>query len=290
MKKTYLLMAAVLLAVTAKAEVEFAYEAGAELVSAYLWHGQYNGGLSFQPTVSVGYEGDHTAFNVGAWASVGASDWKFQKGLEETEDGNPNTYFVPELDLTATFSTYGLSVGVTHYYYGDKQFFARSSMDKNLEEGLSSQLEITAGYDFSELTPCGLFINWNTMLCGNDFIATEWDENEEEINWKRAYSSYLEIGYAHEFEKLGLTLTGIVGMSPWASAVYMNDRFAVVNLDLRLEKAFDLGLCSLSLFAEGCVNPYGIRRDKQSVYLNTAGDDKLYCQTLNGTVGLGIWF
>ena len=32
---------------TAKAEVNFAYEAGAEVVSSYLWRGQYNGGLSF---------------------------------------------------------------------------------------------------------------------------------------------------------------------------------------------------------------------------------------------------
>ena len=58
---------------TAKAEVNFAYEAGAEVVSSYLWRGQYNGGLSFQPYVSVGYEGEKTSFSFGAWGSVGAS-------------------------------------------------------------------------------------------------------------------------------------------------------------------------------------------------------------------------
>lgn len=38
--------------------VHFAYDAGAELVSAYIWRGQYNGGLSFQPDLEIGYDGD----------------------------------------------------------------------------------------------------------------------------------------------------------------------------------------------------------------------------------------
>lgn len=290
MKRIYLLPAIALFALTANAEVEFAYEAGAELVSSYLWRGQNNGGLSFQPSVTVGYEGAHTALSLNAWASVGASDWKFKKGLEETEDGNPNTYFVPELDLNLTFAFYGASVGLTHYYYGDKQFIARSSMEQNFENELTSQLEIQAGYDFSEVCDFGLFVNWYTMLSGNDFVASATDEEGEVTEYKRAYSSYLEVGYTHEFENIGLSLTGTVGMSPWQSDVYMNSKFAVTNLDLRLEKVWEIGPCSLSLFAEGCMNPYGIKQDKESVYLNTAGDEKICCQTLNGTIGLGLWF
>ena len=50
MKKVLVLAVAVMATMmSAKAEVEFAYEAGAELVSAYIWRGQYNGGLSLQP-------------------------------------------------------------------------------------------------------------------------------------------------------------------------------------------------------------------------------------------------
>ena len=50
MKKVLVLAAAMVAVVmSAKAEVEFAYDAGAEVVSSYIWRGQYNGGLSLQP-------------------------------------------------------------------------------------------------------------------------------------------------------------------------------------------------------------------------------------------------
>ncbi len=55
MKK--ILLAGVLLlscAAMVRADVEFAYDAGAEVVSAYIWRGQYNGGLSLQPDLEVG--------------------------------------------------------------------------------------------------------------------------------------------------------------------------------------------------------------------------------------------
>ena len=93
---------------TMNAEVEFAYEAGAEVVSAYLWRGQYNGGLSLQPNVSIGFEGEKTSLSVGAWGNIGASDWKFVSKLPKTDDYNPNTYFVPELDIYVMFNIYGL--------------------------------------------------------------------------------------------------------------------------------------------------------------------------------------
>ena len=57
MKKVLVLGAAMMAVVlSAKAEVKFAYEAGADLVSAYLWRGQYNGGLSFQPDLEAGFD------------------------------------------------------------------------------------------------------------------------------------------------------------------------------------------------------------------------------------------
>ena len=58
MKKIFTLFAAVLMAATVMAEesspkARFTYEAGAEVVSSYIWRGLYNGGLSLQPSVSV---------------------------------------------------------------------------------------------------------------------------------------------------------------------------------------------------------------------------------------------
>ena len=51
MKKVLVLVAATMMAVfvSAESKVEFAYEAGADVVSSYIWRGQYNGGLSSQP-------------------------------------------------------------------------------------------------------------------------------------------------------------------------------------------------------------------------------------------------
>ena len=87
MKKCTLIMALVAMLVVPEMQaVEFAYDAGAELVSAYIWRGQYNGGLSFQPDVEIGYDGDLTSLRFGVWGSVGASDWAFRKGLPKDDD------------------------------------------------------------------------------------------------------------------------------------------------------------------------------------------------------------
>lgn len=285
MKKIVCLAVAVLAIVSARAEVDFAYEAGAEVVSAYLWRGQYNGGLSFQPDLEIGYDGTYTSLRVGAWASLGASDWMFRSGLpvyvsdEGEYEGTPNTYFVPEVDLAADFGFFGVHVGATYY-----QYFAFNGLEKKYSPWY--QFEVTAGYNFGDLLDFPLYVNWNTMVAGDDMTIN--DEGEE----KRAFSSYLEIGYDQSLP-YDITLGAKIGMSPWRSdALYANDRFAVVNLSARLEKAWDFDACQLTLFAEGSINPYAISQDKdrEFVYVKAAGDDKLYMQTLNGTVGLGIWF
>ncbi|MCQ2310774.1 MAG: hypothetical protein MJZ64_03380 [Paludibacteraceae bacterium] len=278
MKKIYLAIVFVLSAMVAKAEVEFAYEAGAELVSAYLWRGQYNGGLSFQPDLEVGYDGEHTGLRVGAWGSLGATDWKFQKGLEKEDDYNPNTYFMPELDVIANFNFYGAQIGMTHY-----QYFIPEAKD-------NYQTEITVGYNFDDLLDVPLHISWNTIVAGNDYNLTENGEDEEGetvYDEKRAYSSYLEIGYDHTFGETGITLGGAIGISPWTSDFYCNTGFQVVNLSLRLEKEWDFDICSVSLFAQGSMNP---SLEECKVYKDAAGDDKLCAQPLNGAIGLGIWF
>lgn len=275
MKKIYLAMMMSVAAITVMAQetseprVTFAYDAGAEIVSAYLWRGQYNGGLSFQPDVEIGYDGQHTSLRVGAWASLGATDWKFQKGLEKEDGYNPNTYFLPELDVIANFTFFGANVGLTHY-----QYFIPEAKD-------NYQTEITVGYNFDDLLSVPLHISWNTIVAGDDF------NYDEEGNEKRAYSSYLEIGYDHTFENVGITLGGAIGMSPWTSEFYCNDGFQVVNLSLRLEKEWEFDACSLSLFAQGSVNP---SLEEEKPYKHAAGDDKLCAQPINGAIGLGIWF
>lgn len=77
-------------------------------------------------------------------------------------------------------------------------------------------------------------------------------------------------------------------MSPWASDLYGNGKFAVTNLSVKLTKEWEFDAVTLDLFAQGMLNPDGI--DKDNAYINAAGDEKLYTQKLNGCIGLGVWF
>lgn len=271
---------------TAKAEVEFSYEAGAEVVSAYLWRGQYNGGLSLQPSLAVGFEGEHTSFSVGAWGSVGASDWGFRKGLDENENGDPNTYFLPELDLTLSFSFFGITLGATHYYYCDGSNFGgwKNPVDWESEDWSTSSTEVQIGFNCSEFLPenHNLYANWYTMVSGADF---KYDDNDEIIG--NNYSSYIELGYDYTFDKIGLTLGGQIGMVPWTSDFYGTEGFAVKNLSLKINKAWEMDLVEIDLFAQGMIDSYDF---KDNIFVKGSGDDKLYNQKLNGCIGLGIWF
>ena len=280
MKKVLVSLLAVVMTTAVMAQkVSFAYEAGAELTSAYLWRGQYNGGLSLQPEVLVGWDSEHTAFRIGAWASVGSSDWKFKK---ENEDA-AGTYFVPEVDIMASFTFYGLTVGATHYYYCDKTNFFNWGKDLATAAENSSQTEVQIGYNFGDLTAAGLYVNWYTMIAGADCYETEAGD------WKRAYSSYIEVGYDFTLP-FDITLGLQVGMTPWKSTYTdYEGGFAVNNVSGRIEKPFSIGdICEISIFAQGSINTYKVNKDK--VFINAAGDDKLYKQRLNGCIGLGLWF
>ena len=293
MKK--LLLAVVLLCgctMMAKAEVEFAYDAGFEVVSAYIWRGQYNGGLSFQPDLGIGYDGELTSFRAGVWGNIGASDWRFKRGADTyiDEDGveiDPNTRFMPELDVMLNFSVVGLSVGLNHYYYCDGLNFLgwmkdskMFDIDGNARTG--STTEFWAGYSFEHFFEVDAYINWYTTFAGNDFIVND----DDAIT--RAWSSYIEMGYNYNWEDLGLTLGAQLGISPWKSDLYGNSKFAVTNISLRLDKEWEFDHVTLDLFAQGSLNPDGV--NKGNAYIKGSGDEKLYNQKLNGVLGLGVWF
>lgn len=258
--------------------VDFAYDAGAELVTAYIWRGQYNGGLSLQPDVAVGFDGEHSSLRVGAWGSVGASDWKFVKGKAIDAEGlDPNTRFIPEVDIYLNANIWGVTLGFTHYYYFGGLPFLNW---KNPVSG-GGQTELSLGYDFSTLCKVPLSVTWNTMVLGDDHIE------QEDGTLKRAYSTYIEAKYDQPLP-FDMTLSLALGIVPWASGVYSNDHFALNNISARLEKAWDLDVCELDLFVMGSINTYGI--NKNNAFIWEAGDYKLYQQRLNGCIGLGVWF
>ena len=294
MKKIFTCVIAAMTAMSVMAQddaetIGFAYEAGAEVVSAYIWRGQYNGGLSLQPEALVGFDALSGAieFRIGAWGNIGASDWKFRKGLPNPDaDGyNPNTYFVPEVDLEASLQLWGLTLGATHYYYfGGTPFFS------GLEDDGGSQTEVQIGYNFGTLTKAGLYFNWYSMVAGNDcYYAIDANTGDEVA--RRAWSSYFEIGYDHTFESIDLTIGAVVGMTPWKS--FYTDYeggFAVNNIALRIGKTWNINdVCDIELFGLGSINTYGINKD--NCFVSEAGDYKLGgVQKLNGTIGLGFWF
>ena len=288
MKKVLVLGAALMAVVfSAKAEVEFAYDAGAELVSAYIWRGQYNGGLSFQPDLEVGFDANDGAieFRAGVWANLGASDWKFKKnGLAIPDVYDPNTRFMPEVDFMAHVTAYGASLGYNAYYY--------------CNDGSDHTSELWIGYNFSHFfgDKAGAYINWYTTVGGGGDLKLETDPAKLLAGQleRQAFSTYIELGYDYTWEDLGLTLGGQLGISPWESPIYGNDKFAVTNLSLKINKEWEFEHLTLDLFAQGSLNPDGMVTDKNdplyNVYIDAAGDDKLYNQKLNGCIGVGIWF
>lgn len=265
---------------TAKAEVEFAYDAGAEIVSAYIWRGQYNGGLSFQPDLEIGFNAmdDAIEFRAGVWANIGASDWGFRKNLPYDDDYNPNTYFVPEVDFMAHVTAYGASLGYNAYYY--------------CNDGSDHTSELWFGYNFSHFfgEKAGAYINWYTTVGGGGDLKPETDLKQIAQGQleRQAFSTYIELGYDYTFEGIGLTLGAQIGLSPWESPIYGNEKFACTNLSLKVDKEWEFEHVTLDVFALGSLNPDGI--NKENVFIKGSGDDKLYNQKLNGVIGLGIWF
>lgn len=271
MKKCFSLVVAAILAATtfasASENVEFAYDAYAEVTSTYIWRGQYDGGLSFQPDVAVGFDSEHTSFRVGTWWSVGASDWGFRKGLEQEEGYNPNTYFVPETDIYINANIWGLTLGGTKYHFYNGANFAKDGL-----------WEVSAGYDFETLLNVPLKVSYNIFVGGSD------DQNDD---GEQMYSGYLELGYTHTWEDLGLSLGGTLGIA--TNGQYYSDEAAICNIALRLDKVWEVAdFCEVGIFGIASVNPDGINKD--NVFIKASGDDKLYCQKLNFGIGLSVGF
>lgn len=79
-------------------EEESPWSTGLDIYSSYIWRGtKFGSGPAFQPSVSYSTGG----FEIGAWGSVSAS----------TDEAF-------EMDLYASYSIGGFSIGLTDYYFG----------------------------------------------------------------------------------------------------------------------------------------------------------------------------
>lgn len=219
-----------------KENLKFAYDAGFDFNTAWLWRGIFNGGMSFQPTADIGWDSEHTSFRVGVWANIGAVDGSFHNELDPSKVNG-------ELDFVASLNLWGATIGVTNYYYCGK------FTDGDLDFGHSSQTELSVGYDFGTLLNVPLSVTWNTLL--HDGIAPAG------VARKGRYSTYVDITYSHNFDK-GWNLTGTVGFTPWTSQYtnYSGD-FAVNNISLTATKTWNVkSVCDMSIYAQTMINPY----------------------------------
>lgn len=219
MKKYIIMMCALCGSMFAHAEGDsFEGTVSTDIVSQYIWRGQDCGSMAIQPTLGIGWKG----LSLTGWGSVGIVDPSDTK----------------ELDLTLAYETSGFNVGITDYWFSvggnaAAKYFAYKAHSTN------HIFEANVGYDFGFLS-----LQWYTNFLGNDYKA----------NGKRAYSSYFEVAAPFRFVKLDWDAA--VGISPYASAVYGNGKFACTNVSLKATKTFKIkDKLEIPLYAQLAANP-----------------------------------
>ena len=223
-----------------------------EVTANYVWRGLYVGGLSSQTDLSVGYGGLY----LDMWWNLGATDWTF--GAQKPAGKVARDYFNPEVDMTLGFSRWGLTVMFMHMYYFDKYIDGANSRYFDFDNhgyggggGITQEWRIK--YKVSSKLP--LTIMWCTRTWGRDgyyqneagdvigeagFAALS-ETEQKAYDLKRAYSSYLEIGYDWALPK-NWTLTTQVGMTPWRSMYTgFQGEFAINNVNVRAMRCWDWG-------------------------------------------------
>ena len=208
-------------ATAAWAQDEIETTVSGDVVSSYIWRGQDLGDVSLQPTLGVSYKG----LSLTAWGSVGLTDPLDTK----------------EFDLTLSYTTGGLNIGITDYWFDagldpDARYFKYDA------HGTNHVFEANIGYDFGVAS-----VQWFTNFAGNDGINKD---------GKRAYSSYAEVVVPFKLSAIDWTAT--VGAVPYATSFY-NDwtsGFAVTNVSLKATKDIKVtDSFSIPVFGQVAANP-----------------------------------
>ena len=240
----------------------FDWSASATITSNYIWRGLNCGGLSLQADAQVSYYG----FFANMWWNVGASDWAFSQ-------------FNPEVDVTIGFSRWGLSVYYIHMYYFDHytdgtptKFFD----PKNYAPGGGGTTgEWRVSYRISDRIPLSILVGCRTFGRDGYEVAVQGENGEVTTELKRAYSSYIELGYdvdLHQNWQLNLR----VGMTP-AKSLYTGyqGNFAICHLGVNLNKTWQLDKLNMTAFAHVMLNPWKVNKDNLILPVAQAGDQKL---------------
>ncbi|MDD4032104.1 MAG: hypothetical protein PHS48_02535 [Bacteroidales bacterium] len=201
-----------------KAQEKVKADARVDLVSSYVWRGLYQTGASIQPTLAFAYSG----FNLTAW---GSTDFKLFK----------------EFDLTLGYTTGGLTLSVTDYWWagqGQRYF----DYDLHYFEG-------TAAYYMGESFP--MTLSWSTIFSG---------EGDKDASGDQMYSSYLEAGY--DFTVGEIALHPAVGIVPWGPSLFhiqstRPEDMQMTNISLKASKNIKVtDAYTIPAFAQVVVSPY----------------------------------
>ena len=253
-----------------KKESLFSWSASAVVTSNYIWRGLYVGGPSVQLDATVSYAGVFA--NV--WWNVGATDWAF-------------TGFNPEVDVTIGFSRWGLNVNYIHCFYFDKypdgtpsRFF---DFNNHPRGGGGTTGEWRISYRVSDKIPLSCLVAFRTF--GRDGYyedaslqlsgrPTGYSLEGEKV-LKRAYSTYIELGYDFNLTQDWM-LAARVGMTP-AKSLYTayQGNFAVTLVGLKLTKSWALDYGRLNAFANVMLQPWQVNKDNLIMPIDKAGDQKL---------------
>ena len=254
-RREILISLLLLLSVMAGAETKkdslFDWSASATLTSNYIWRGLYVGGPSLQVDATVSYAGVFANM----WWNIGATDWTFT-GLN------------PEVDLTIGYSRWGLTVLYMHMFYFDtyadgtpSRFF---DFRNHLKGGTTGEWRVS--YRVSDRIPLSCLVAFRTF--GRD----GYEQNGE---LKRAYSTYIELGYDFDLTHDWL-LAARLGVTPAKSMYtgYQGD-FAVTLVGLNLQKQWNFQHLSISTFANLMLQPWQVTKDNLILPIAKAGNQKL---------------
>ena len=239
--------------VAEKQNKKFEWSANAMVTSNYIWRGLYCGGPSLQLDATVGYAG----FYANMWWNVGATDWTF-------------TALNPEVDVTIGFSRWGLNVNYIHCFYFDKysdgtptRFFDFSNHPRG---GGGTTGEWRVSYRVSDKIPLSCLVACRT------FSRDGYVENGE---LKRAYSTYIELGYDFDLTQNWL-LAARVGATP-AKSLYTRFQgdFAVTMVQLKLTKTWQMDYVTMTAFANMMLQPWQVTKDNLIKPIAETGDQKL---------------
>lgn len=191
-------------------------ELEAEMVTNYVWRGQNYGGLSLQPSLTVGW--NNLYLNV--WGSAGIA----------TDNHR-------EMDLMLGYDLGNFTFTLADYWY-----LTEDGEDNYLNYAAHSTyhtFEASVGYDFGFMS-----LTWGTNFGGYDY-------NDED---KREYSSYIQADVPFSLGDFEGVAT--VGATPWGSAMYDADNFAVCEASVALSKELKISpTFALKATGKVVVNP-----------------------------------